>query len=68
MTNPCIYDDYECDPHYCTHAHCSFSSDCRLKCNECGEIISSCYYEINNRIYCEDCMKENFEKIWIEEE
>ncbi len=31
MTNPCIYDDYECDPRYCTHAHCSFSSDCRLK-------------------------------------
>ena len=68
MANPCIYGDYECDPRYCTHAYCSFSSDRRLKCNECGEIISSRYYEINNRIYCEDCMKENFEKIWIEEE
>lgn len=67
MANPCIYGNYECDPRYCSHMHCSFSSECKLKCNECGEIISSRYYLINNRVYCENCMKENFEKLWIEE-
>lgn len=68
MANPCIYNGYECDPRYCCNTNCSFSSECKLKCSECDQIIDTHYYEINNKIYCENCMKENFEKLWIEEE
>lgn len=62
MSNSCIYNDHECDPRYCSHTHCSFSSGGKIKCDECGEIINTHYYLINNRVYCEDCMKENFMK------
>lgn len=62
MANPCIFGDWECESRYCSHTICSLSSDCKYKCDECGEIIEDHYYLINNRVYCEDCMKEIFMK------
>ena len=62
MANPCIYSDWECEPRYCSHTICPSSSHCKYKCDECGEIIEDHYYLIDNRVYCEDCMKEIFMK------